>query len=109
MSNKVLEKYIGNNPIVVNAKDADKYGRLIYSSNKTMRDIATIMEHPEMRQFIESYLISSKNDIAAMIKMLQIYKKIDRYCNSKGMYSAYIKIAILYELYCKSEYRRMIL
>ena len=109
MSGQDLVKYAFEQNIVIDSPNAEKYGKNIYTSNRVMRDIATVMEHPEMRHFIEKYMISDKNDATATIKMLQTYKKIDTYCNSRSIRSAYVKIAILYELYRKSEYRRMIL
>ena len=47
----------------------------VYKSNKPLRDLATIMEHPESKAFFDSYFNTS-SDAMTMIMMMKIYKRI---------------------------------
>jgi hypothetical protein len=66
-----------------------------------MRDIATVMEHPEFNAFFEKYFNDS-TDVRAILMLMKIYQAIP----SKDPYE---KIAILYEAMNTSKVRTMIM
>jgi hypothetical protein len=84
----------------------ENYGKQIYHSNKTMRDIANLMEHPVVEDFANRYF-KDEHDAEAMIKMLLTYHKLKN-CDKKSL-SPYQKVAFLYELMGNRASRQKIL
>ena len=81
--------------------DLQNTGKLIYQNNRSMRDIATIMEHPEFRQFFNKYF-GDPIDIQNTLMLMKLY---DNILNK----DPYEKIAILFEAMSNTKIRREII
>jgi hypothetical protein len=64
-------------------------GTKLYQTNKTLRDISTVMEHPEMKAFFDKYLADPLS-CYSMLLLMKIYQNIPSD-------NPYEKIATLYE------------
>lgn len=76
-------------------------GHMLYKTNTTMRDIATIMEHPEFKDFFGKYFNDS-TDVQAMLLMMKVYQAIPSD-------DPFEKIAVLHEAMQTSDVRTMIM
>lgn len=85
----------------VYSNDLRADGQSLYKTNTTMRDIATVMEHPEFNAFFRKYFNDS-TDVQAMLMLMKIYQSIPSN-------DPYEKIAILYQVMNKSDVRAMIM
>lgn len=85
----------------VYSNDLRADGQSLYKTNTTMRDIATVMEHPEFNAFFGKYFNDS-TDVQAMLMLMKIYQSIPSN-------DPYEKIAILYQVMNKSDVRAMIM
>jgi hypothetical protein len=75
-------------------------GKKIYASNRTMRDIATVMEHPEFKEFFDKYF-KTADDAQNILQLMKVYEKINRD-------DPYEKIHILFEAFNNCEIRRLL-
>jgi len=85
----------------VYSNDLRTNGQALYKTNATMRDIATIMEHPEFNSFFGKYFNDS-TDVQAMLMLMKIYQSIPSS-------DPYEKIAILYQIMSTSKVRAMVM
>lgn len=74
-----------------------EHGKHIYKTNNTMRDISTVMEHPEFHSFFNKYF-KNANDAQNIILLMKIYESIPKE-------DPYEKIAVLFEAMSNSELR----
>lgn len=81
-------------------------GMHIYQNNKTFRDIANVMEHPEFSNFFDKYFMN-KYDANAMFNMLITYKRLEEIYNIN--LTPYQKISILSNIFSNSQLRKKIL
>jgi hypothetical protein len=79
-------------------------GKLIYSTNEHFRNLSTVMEHPEFRNFYNTYL-KDIEDAKTMLMFMKIYDYIET--RFKGI-NPYQKISILKEILDNSESRKRI-
>lgn len=83
----------------------EEKGKDIYKKNQTYRNLASVMEHPEFRQFYDKYMEDA--DIAkTMIMFMKIYKAIETHSNV--VLTPYQKIAIVKDTVEDPEKRRQI-
>jgi hypothetical protein len=82
----------------------EKSGRSIYQNNKSYRDIATVMEHPEFRQFFDLYL-SDINNAKTMLLFMKLYEYVE---NNSTSLSPYEKIAMVKGIIDNGELRKKI-
>ena len=107
MSSQELKLF--KNPPVLSKELLNKThneGMQIYKHNKTFRDIANIMEHPEFINFFDHYF-SNEHDANAMFKMLSTYKRLENIYNIN--LTPYQKIALLSEILTNSGMRKKML
>jgi len=79
----------------------EAFGKRLIQENKTMRDIGTVMEHPEFKQFFHRYF-SDWDDARAMFMLMKVYSKVsETYPTLNGLE----KVALLYELISNSDVR----
>lgn len=74
-------------------------GKVIMKSNEFMRDLATVMEHPEFKTFIDKYF-KDFSDIQSMIVMIKLYQAI-----STDVSDPFEKVAMLQKIMSNSELR----
>ena len=67
-------------------------GRKIYQSNKHLRNLANVMEHPEFRSFYQDYM-SDPETLKTMITFMKVYEEIE--CRSKIELTPYQKIGLV--------------
>lgn len=81
----------------------EERGRKLYKSNPHYRNIATVMEHPEFRNFYETYM----NDwfvAKTALMFLKVYEAIEDHANAE--LTPYQKIAIMHEILSNGDLRR---
>ena len=79
-------------------------GQALFSNNKTMRDIGTMMEHPEFKKFFDRYF-DDWSDATTMIMLLKVYQKLaDEFPELNG----YERLALVHELIGRSPTRQFI-
>lgn len=83
----------------------EKKGISVYKSTPILRDIATVMEHPEFYSFYEKYLSKPDNQYQ-ILTVLKVYYWISKYLPEQ--YNAYHKLFILYTLLHHPDYSRLI-
>lgn len=79
--------------LVKHGESLEEQGRQLYKSNKHYRNIATVMEHPEFRDFYNRY-ISDNLSVKTMIMFLKIYEEIEK----NGQFTPYEKIALVHKV-----------
>lgn len=102
-----IEKYNKNKwsnddiKIIVDKNKIRKYGQSLYKHNKTMQDIANVMEHPEFNKFFNKYFKTPEEAVDILL-LLKIYNSINRE-------DPYEKIAILFESISNTKIRDMLI
>ncbi len=85
--------------------DLEQKGRRLYSNNSTYRRMANVMEHPEFREFFNTYMTdweTAKN----IIMFMKLYEAIEKH--SKLELTPYQKIAIADDFFQNSNKRQQI-
>lgn len=72
-------------------------GQLIYHNNRTLQDIANIMEHPTFKEFFDKYF-----DDPSIIMLMKLYQQAPSD-------DPYEKIALVYEAFNNSTLRPCII
>jgi len=72
-----------------------KKGKKIYQTNPHYKKLATIMEHPEFREFYDKYMCDW-DSIKVMLMFMKIYETIEKH--SVITLSPYQKISIMKEI-----------
>lgn len=86
-----IVKYLNNS----SSAKIEHYGRHLYQTNKTFRDLGNIMAHPEFRKFIETYFDDSAV-VNVMIMFIKIYQQIEKDC--KVELTEYQKLALVHKI-----------
>lgn len=86
------------------SNELEKIGQSIYESNKHMRNIANIMEHPEMKQFMD-ILLGQSGDADVLLMFTKLYHIISK---KYPILSGYQKIAVVKKLMDDTTYRQLI-
>jgi hypothetical protein len=105
-------KYDLNKDKIMKLKLTDKtqmaivetHGKHIYNTIPALRDVATIMEHPELRSFIDKYF-NDPFDAQNMLIFMKTYKMIEEL---NPMLTSYQKIAVLSKAMNDFDMRRLI-
>ena len=84
-------------------KVVENIGKKIYNTNNYYRDLATVMEHPEFRNFFDSYM-KDIEDAKLTIMFMKLYEAIEKRSNVE--LTPYQKIAIMKEMMDDREFRR---
>lgn len=79
-------------------------GKDVYSTNIHYRNLVTVMEHPEFRNFYDTYL-KDFEDAKTMLMFMKIYENIDTHFPCLNSFQ---KISILKDIIDNSETRRKI-
>jgi hypothetical protein len=77
-------------------------GRKIYQSNKHLRNLANVMEHPEFRAFYQDYM-SDPDTLKTMITFMKVYEAIE--CRSNVELTPYQKIGLVQKAIQDSDLR----
>lgn len=77
-------------------------GWILYNTNPFLKSLCNIMEHPEMRQFIDKY-VNHWNDFKTILFFLKTYQLIEHKYNNN--LPAYQKLYLLQKLITSSQYR----
>lgn len=80
-------------------------GKYIYKTNEHFRKLATVMEHPEFREFYNSYM-SDWEDTKTIIMFMKLYDAVEKH--TKITLTPYQKISIVKEMIDDPEKRRVI-
>lgn len=80
----------------------EKRGQKLYKSNPNYRNIATVMEHPEFRNFYDTYM-SDLFTTKTILMFLKLYEMIEEH--SSVELTPYQKITILHEIMNSKEMR----
>ena len=86
-------------------KVVENIGKKIYKNHKYYRDLATVMEHPEFRNFFDSYM-KDVEDAKLTIMFMKLYEAIEKRSNVE--LSPYQKIAIMKEMMDDWDFRRAV-
>lgn len=84
-------------------KIVENIGRKIYNKNSYYRDLATVMEHPELRHFFDTYM-KTADDAKITLMFMNIYEAIEKRSNVE--LTPYQKIAFLKNLMDDTDFRR---
>ncbi len=101
MSHILCTSNYNKNNNVCKHDEISKYGQTLYKNNRVLRDIATVMEHPEFKSFFDKYF-KSAFDAQNIILLMKIY-------NSIPNDDPYEKIAILFEAMNESKIRNKLI
>ena len=83
----------------------EREGKNIYKNNVFFRDLSTVMEHPEFREFYKKYFKDA--DVATSVVMfMKMYDTIDN--NSLQDTNAYHKIALTKKIFENRSMRKTI-
>lgn len=80
-------------------------GQRLYRRNQHLRRLANVMEHPEFRQFYDTYLQDWHN-AKAMLIFMKLYEAVEK--RSERPLTPYQKLAVVQELYDNSYLREQI-
>lgn len=83
-------------------EELNDQGKKIYQKNTSLRDIATVMEHPEFRSFVDRYF-NNVADAQSALMLIKTYQKIEK-CFPK--LDPYQKISLLHKIIGNSNTRR---
>jgi hypothetical protein len=82
-------------------------GQTIYKEFPMLRDIATVMEHPEFYRFYQTYLNpSDERKRQQTLVLLRVYDWISQHLPER--YNAYHKLFVLYSLLNHPKYSRVL-
>lgn len=86
-------------------------GRHLYQTIPELRDLSTIMEHPEFYKFYYKYM-QDLNKFKKMIVLMKLYDIISHYLYKKDPYekyhNSYHKLVLVYNLVNSPEYSRIL-
>ncbi len=87
----------------------EKKGRFIYKTDSEMRDVCTVMEHPEFFQFYYKYMRDFEKFKRTLV-LLRLYEIISRKFQQTcpGAHNAYHKLFFLYNLMRDPDLRRIL-
>lgn len=84
-----------SNPIITYTEDLNQRGRKIYEEKKCFRTIANLMEHPEFRQFFDTYM-GEWETAQTMIMFMKIYEAIEK--RSNVVLTPHEKLAVVHDV-----------
>jgi hypothetical protein len=82
---------------------AEEKGRKLYKSNQHYRNVATVMEHPEFRNFYDTYM-TDWCTAKTIVMFMKVYEALEE--NSSVELTPYQKLSILHEVMIDSEIRK---
>jgi uncharacterized protein involved in tellurium resistance len=80
-------------------------GKHIYKTNEHFRRLANVMEHPEFREFYNSYM-NDWEDTKTIIMFMKLYEAVEKH--TKITLTPYQKISIVKDMIDDPEKRRVI-
>lgn len=86
-------------------ENAEEKGRELYQNNKNYQRLATIMEHPEFRNFYDIYM-KDPLSLQTMIMFMKVYESVEKNCNPD--LTPYQKLAVVHEIFNRSNLRRKV-
>jgi len=79
----------------------DDKGRILYYSNKPMKDISNVMEHQEFKNFFELYF-KDWTSVKAMVMLIKVYEQLnDNFEDLNG----HQRLAMVYDIIGDSDLR----
>lgn len=89
----------------------EKSGKQIYNNCQELRDISTVMEHPEMYSFYLKYMKEPKKLHDTLI-LMRLYEMISKYMYKmdpqEQCHNAYHKLTLLYKIKTHPVYSRIL-
>lgn len=89
---------------IINDKELENDGKIIYHSNDFMRKLSNLMEHPEYKDFLKEHFDTWEN-IQIFMMFYKVYEKMT---NEFPDLNGYQKISLLTSLISTSKTRRLI-
>ena len=89
---------------IINDKELENDGKIIYHSNDFMRKLSNLMEHPEYKDFLKEHFDTWEN-IQIFMMFYKVYEKLT---NEFPDLNGYQKISLLTSLINTSKTRRLI-
>jgi hypothetical protein len=83
----------------------EQKGKQIYKTNEHFRRLANVMEHPEFREFYDSYM-NDWEDAKTIIMFMKLYEAVEKH--AKITLTPYQKISIVKDMIDDPEKRRVI-
>lgn len=87
-------------------KNTEISGKKLYKKNSHYKKLSNCLEHPEFRDFIESYFLKEQDDIKLILMFIKLYIKIEKSACVK--LNGYQKLSILDSFINNSEFRKEI-
>lgn len=97
------ELSIFNTDMMALEEELNNTGKELYTRNSVYRDLANVLEHPMMRDFIDRF-IGDYEETISILMFIKIYKEIER--KSSIELSPYQKLAILDKIINTTHIRR---
>jgi hypothetical protein len=96
---------------IINEPDSTELaGRQIYNKYSELRDISTVMEHPEFFSFYMKYMRNPK-DLKRILILMKLYHMISNYMyehdSTEEHHNSYHKLVFLYKLISNPVYSRL--
>ena len=92
-------------PFKTNGDTLEKDGKNIYQTNNFFRSLANIMEHPQFREFCDTY-IKDSHDIRMIVMFMKIYEMVEARDNELNGYQ---KLSIVQSIIKNSKMRHMLI
>jgi hypothetical protein len=86
-------------------EDEELKGKHIYQTNDHFRRLATVMEHPEFREFYNTYM-TDWEDAKTMIMFMKVYEALEKH--AKIQLTPYQKLAVLKDMIDNKDKRKLI-
>jgi hypothetical protein len=87
------------------AQSQEIKGRYIYQTNDNFRRLATVMEHPEFREFYNTYM-TDWDTAKTMIMFMKMYEAIEKHAQIE--LTPYQKLAVVKDMIDDTEKRELI-
>ena len=91
--------------ITASSATLEENGRRVYHQNRHFRRLATIMEHPEFREFYNEYLKDWEN-VKSIVMFMKLYEAIESH--SKVPLTPFQKLSVLRDIMENGETRRQV-
>lgn len=106
----VLKELTTDNQIIL-PDNTENFGRCLYNKYQQLRDLSTVMEHPEFFNFYLKYL-RKPDEFKRMLVLMKLYHMISKYMfendPTEDKHNAYHKLVMLYKLINNPIYYRIL-
>lgn len=89
-----------------NLNEMEKEGKNIYKNNEFYKDLSTVMEHPEFKNFISKYF-KTWDEVDNILVFIKAYENLNNIKDIK--LNGYQKLCIMKRIFDKDETRKLII